>query len=184
MESSGWTTTRRILFGLLCGASVGLGLYIWVSPYLGGECVVICEPYRAVIVGAAIGALIAVAWDRNRREKRELRASQIDSEVLKRRKQKRALWTGTILFCLAGIFPPWTEKTLSESGQVVLEHADRYRLLWDEPSVNEAVEAASVDVERLLIGWAVIFALTAAKIISAGMETEQSQPDPPEDSAR
>ena len=184
MAYSGWTTTRKILFGLLCGAAVGLGLYIWVSPYLGGECAVICDPYLAVIVSGAIGASIAALRDRNRGETRKLLAKEGGREMLKRKKQKRALWVGTFFFCLAGIFPPWTEKTLSESGQVVLEHADRYRPLWDEPSVDEAVEAATVDVERLLIGWAVIVALTAARIVSVGLFTDEPEAGSPAESGQ
>lgn len=175
---------KKIIFAVLVGATVGLGLFRWVSPLIGGQCLIICEPYTAALAGAIIGGLLSLALILKRREKRKLLQCEGGSELLKRKKQIRALWIGTVFLFLMAVFPPWEVTTLARDGETTITHAYHYRLLWDPPSVDEELEGASVDGERLLIGWAVVVALAAAALTGAELsplakEEEESQTGQP-----
>ncbi len=170
-----WSGTGKVVFAGLIGATIGLGLFLWVSPLLGGQCLIICDPFRAVGVGAGLGALLALARVRSARKKRRLLGREGGAETLKKRKQKRALWIGAVFFFLMAVFPPWTVTTLARGGRATLTHASHYRFIWRAPSVDDEVEAASVDGERLLIGWAVVAVLTGTAVIGAELSAEETE---------
>jgi hypothetical protein len=59
----------RIAFGAVTGALVGLALHFLVSPGIGGRCIILCRPERAVLAGLLIGGLAGFAYVRSARKK-------------------------------------------------------------------------------------------------------------------
>ena len=173
METKATSPTAKIAFGVLSGATVGMALYLWVSPYIGGRCLVVCNPYRSVIAGTLIGGAVAALLDASARRRRRLSQQPGGRRILKRGQQKRALWVGATIFALITLFPPWTVTRLSEKGDMQLTRAHRYRLLWHPPSVKKDREGTSVDVERLLIQWVLVAVITGVAIAAARMDGEE-----------
>jgi hypothetical protein len=76
------------------------------------------------------------------------------------RKQLASLWGGVTMFTLVGLFPPWAISiSLRDS---VFRSPSRYAF------IGTPVEGlgAEIDLQRLLIGWAIVVAVTAALMVS------------------
>ena len=173
METRTISKTQKFVLGALLGATIGFALYLWVSPLIGGQCLVICDPYRAVLAGAFFGALMA--WARTRgAEQRKRRAQEPDGgRGHFRRKQKRALWIGAVFIAMMTIYPPWTITRLAEDGTTRLTHASHYRFLWRPPSIKKGLEAASVDAERLAIQWALVAVITGVAVAATRIDEKE-----------
>ena len=161
--------TAKIVFGALVGATTGMALYLWVSPYIVGRCLVICSPYRSVIVLGLLGGVVTALVDRASGITRRLSEKPGGAAILRRRRQRRALWTGAVFFALMAICPPWTITRLAGDGRTQLTHPTHYRLLWHPPSVKKDREAASLDIERLLVQWAMVAAITGVAVATAAI---------------
>jgi len=66
---------KKVVFGVLLGATVGMGLHFLFAPAIGGKCLVLCNPYRAVVAGAVLFGLAVFLQDHLARKKKA-RAAQ------------------------------------------------------------------------------------------------------------
>ena len=71
------------------------------------------------------------------------------------------------------IFPPWTVTRLAEDGSR-LTRPTRYRLIWRPPSLKKDREAASIDMERLLVQWAMVVVLAGVAVAAAAIGEEKA----------
>jgi hypothetical protein len=76
------------------------------------------------------------------------------------RKQLTALWGGVTMFAFLGLFPPWATY-VALRGTV-------FRLPSDYAFIGTPVAGigAEIDLQRLVIGWAIVLAVTAALMVS------------------
>ena len=49
---------KRLILGAALGAAVGIVLHLLLREPLGGACLILCQPERAVIAGAILGAAV------------------------------------------------------------------------------------------------------------------------------
>ena len=160
---------EQLWFGLAggaIGAVVGYLLNLFVSPAIGGQCDIICVPYRAVIASALLGAFGGVAVA-SAIERRRLGAStpRVPESPLQRRRRV-ALRVGAAVVLLMTLLPPWTITRLADGGQTTITTAGRYRLLWKPPHVEKGREGVQVDLGRLLAQYIAVAALTAVAVLT------------------
>ncbi len=70
---------RTVLFAAF-GALIMLALHFTLNPALGGTCLILCRPERAVLAGAVLGGLVGFIHGRALRKERQEKEQEHEPE--------------------------------------------------------------------------------------------------------
>ena len=77
-------------------------------------------------------------------------------------KQKKILVVGVAVAVLMGVFPPWTDSFLLDSGEqgkIQSQSAAGYSLILDPPQAQPGMQLLhtfTIDISRLFVQWVVV----------------------------